>query len=225
MGEGRQRLLEEAHRLAVGPARGGLGAGLPQIGHRLVPHLAAQRVVGQGLHLIARAVGVQLLQRFHHPRVQRPAALPEEGIVGDLLGQRVAERVLHARKEAELVEEISGLEDGEVAPDLVLRHVGDGLEQYQRHILADDGGRLQQALRLRRQAIDAWGQDGVDRGRELDALDGLDQPIRAPLARQRLGLHERADALLDEEGVALRPADQPALERLEGGVAAEQRIQ
>ena len=62
--------------------------------------------------------------------------------MGDLLGQRVAERVLHARKESELVEEISGLEDGKVAADLVLRHVGDGLEQDQRHVLADDGGRL-----------------------------------------------------------------------------------
>ena len=52
-----------------------------------------------------------------------------------------------------------------------------------------------------------------------DARDGLRQPIGAALADQHAGLDQRADALLEEERVALGPLDQQALERLEARVA------
>ena len=37
-------------------------------------------------------------------------------------------------------------------------------EQRQRHVLADDGGGLEQPLGLGRQPVDARGQDGLDGG-------------------------------------------------------------
>ena len=40
MGQGHHRLLEEADGFAIDSPRGGLGAGLPQVGDGLVPHLA-----------------------------------------------------------------------------------------------------------------------------------------------------------------------------------------
>ena len=43
---------------------------------------------------------------------------------------------------------------------------------------------------------------------------GLRQPVGAALAGQHAGLHQRPDALLEEERVALGPLDQQALERL-----------
>ena len=51
-----QRLLEAGHGLAVGRARHGLGAGLAEVGDGLVPHLAAQGVVGQPLDLLGQPV-------------------------------------------------------------------------------------------------------------------------------------------------------------------------
>ena len=128
--------------------------------------------------------------------------------------QHVAELILHARKQAEFVEQVAGLENGEVATGLVLGQVGDGLEQRERHILADDGRGLQQALGLRRQAIDARGQDRVDRRRELDALERLHQPIRAVLSGQDVRFDQGPDALLEEERIALRPTGQPGLQPL-----------
>ena len=63
----------------------------------------------------------------------------------------------------------------------------------------------------------------LDRGRDLDRLDRLRQPVPATLSRQRLRLHQRPDRLLQEERV---PApDQELLQRREPGIVAEERIQ
>ena len=57
------------------------------------------------------------------------------------------------------------------------------------------------------------------------ACDRLRQPIRVPLPRQRLRLHQRSDALLEEEGVPVGPLDQQSLEGLKSGVIPEQGSQ
>jgi hypothetical protein len=82
------------------------------------------------------------------------------------VSERVLERVLEVRKEPGLVEELRGLQASQLGAHLVLRRVGNGQEQRHRHILADDGGRLEQALGLGRQAVDARGQDGLHGGGE-----------------------------------------------------------
>src|SRR6266571_1311277 len=45
--QGRQCLLEPAHRLPVGRMGESLGAGLPEVRDRLLPHLAAEGMVSQ----------------------------------------------------------------------------------------------------------------------------------------------------------------------------------
>jgi hypothetical protein len=131
------------------------------------------------------------------------------------------EGVLEIGEEPALVEELGGLEGPEPATEDLLGRVGDRLEQGEGHVLADDGRRLQEPLVLGREPVDARGQDGLGRGRNLEALGRLRQAIRPPLARQDPRLDERPDALLEEERVPLGSLDQEPLEGLDGRVVAE----
>jgi hypothetical protein len=80
--------------------------------------------------------------------MERPPPLWQEAAVGHLVGQGVLEGVLDPGKEASLIEELSGLQLSEAVLDLLLRWLGDGLQEGQRDFPADDGRYLEQALRL-----------------------------------------------------------------------------
>jgi hypothetical protein len=49
--------------------------------------------------------------------------------------------------------------------------------------------------------------------------------VAAAPARKGLRLNQRADAFLKEERIALRLRDEPFLERLDGGVGAQQGVE
>jgi len=69
------------------------------------------------------------------------------------LRERVLERVLEVRKEPDLVEELRGLETGQLGAHLSLRRMGNGEQQWDGHVLADDGSRLEQPLGLGGQSV------------------------------------------------------------------------
>ena len=73
----------------------------------------------------------------------------------------VLESVLEVREEPRLVEELGGLQMTETVPDLILGQVGDGLEQSERHVCADDRGRLEETLLVGRESVDPRGQYGL----------------------------------------------------------------
>jgi hypothetical protein len=83
--------------------------------------------------------------------------------------------------------------------------VRDGPEQRERHVLADHGGGLEQALLGRRQPVDARGEHRPDGRRDADRFCRLGRPVRAPLAHESAALHQVADALLQEERISARP--------------------
>src|SRR5499425_1594803 len=132
------------------------------------------------------------------------------------------EGVFEVRENARLVEEFGSLEMTQSPTQVVLGRVGNGLEQREGHILANDRGGLEQTFVLGRQAIDAGGKDGLRRRRDLPRLWGLGQPVGSTLPNEHLRLNERADALLQEERVPLGAANQGPPERLEGRILAEQ---
>ena len=101
-------------------------------------------------------------------------------------------------------------------------HVGDDPQERERHILPDDGGSLKQPLVLGWQPVDPRRQDRLRRRRDLPRLRRPRHPIGPPIPNEHLGLHQRLHALLEEEGVALGPLDQRALEGLERPVLAQQ---
>src|SRR5713226_3556325 len=175
------------------------------------------------LDLLEEPLGVELLDSFYDPRVEHPAAVVQYGCVGDVMRQRMTERVLRLGEQACLVKELCGPKMRESATERLVRELGDRLEQRERYVLADDGGRLEQTFVLREEPVDARRQHRLDRGRNLDRLDRLRQPIPTALSHQRLRLHQRPDRLLQEERVAT--LDQQLLERYQPGVVAEERIQ
>ena len=93
MGERREGLLQECHRLAVGRARHRLGRRLAQVADRLEPQLGAQRVVGQALDVLLAPVGIERLQGVDDAGVQAAPLLLEQRRIDDVVGQGVPERV------------------------------------------------------------------------------------------------------------------------------------
>src|SRR5260370_8352154 len=73
--EGHECLLETGDRLAVGRSREGLGAGLTEVAHRLLPDLASECVVRERLEVLDQAVGIELLDRVDDPGVQEPSSI------------------------------------------------------------------------------------------------------------------------------------------------------
>ena len=88
------RLLEVGRCLSVRGPRESLGASLPQIADRLVPDLPSERVVRQSLEVFHEPVSVQRLDRRHDSLMEGTLALTKDARVGDLVRQRVLERVL-----------------------------------------------------------------------------------------------------------------------------------
>src|SRR5262245_51724446 len=62
------------------------------------------------------------------------AAVPAAANCGDPAGQTVLENVVGLLEEADVVEELGGAEAGQGIAELVLWHVGDGLEQGDGHV-------------------------------------------------------------------------------------------
>jgi hypothetical protein len=135
------------------------------------------------------------------------------------------EGVLEVGEDPGLVQELGGLQAADRGVQLLLGVLGNGLEQHQRDVLPDHRRRLQERLVPGRQPVDAGRQHGLHRGRDLDGRQGPHEAIGAALAGEGPGLDERPHALLQEERVALRPRDQPALERIEAGVGPEQGVE
>ena len=133
-----------------GRARERLGAGLAEIGHGLVPHLAPEGVVGQPLDLLGEPVGVESLDRLDDPRVEAAPALLEQAAVGHLVGQGVLEGVLELRERG-ASRRGTRRPGGARAPVGAARRASSAMawSSANGHVLADDGGGLEQPLLLR----------------------------------------------------------------------------
>jgi len=101
---------------------------LTEIPHRLVPHLRTDSVVSEPLHVLSQPVGIALLNGIDDPGVEGPPSTLEQARVGDLMRQRVLERVLDIGEKPSLVEELSALEVRETSKERVGREVDDCLE-------------------------------------------------------------------------------------------------
>src|SRR5258705_5546864 len=98
----------------------------------------------------------------------------------------------------------------------------DRLEQSERHVLANHGGSLEEALLLRWEPVDPAGQQRLHGRRDLDRLCFVNQTIGPTLAGKGPDLYQGADALLEEKRIALGPLDEEALEGSELGAVAHQ---
>ena len=193
-----------------------------EVTQAFVPQLTPQSMGGEAVDLLGEAVGIQPFHRSHDARVERTSPLLEEAPVGDLVGEGMLERVLEVGKEPRFIEEFSGLEPVESPVEFIVGELSDRLEKPERDVFPDHRRGLQQAFVFWRDPIDAGRQDCLDRRRDLNHLRALRQPPRAPLSDQRLGLHKGPNALLEEEGVAVRPLDKQSLQWFKTRIGPEQ---
>ena len=175
--QGRQGLFVTPHGFAGRRALHRLRPGLPAIPEGLVPHLPAHGMVGQAFNLVRQAVTSERFQGLHNACMQRLPPLLEQTPVCDLLGQGVLEGVGVLREETGLVQELGRLEVGQATVQGLLGQLGNGLQQGQGDIHTNDRGRLQQALLLRWEAVDACRQHRLYRRWYLNARHGLRQAI------------------------------------------------
>src|SRR5215813_13875117 len=100
----------------------------------------------QAFDLLFSSLRVQRLDRRDDASVQSPPPVLQDAPVGHLVRERVLERVFEVREDARLVEELGSLEVTQSPTQVVLGRVGNGLQQREGHILANDRGGLEQTL-------------------------------------------------------------------------------
>src|SRR6185295_4289042 len=181
--------------------------------------------MGESLDLLPQSVALESLDRFNDPRVDGAPAIGEEAAVRHLLRERMLEGVLGIGKQACLVQELGGLQHRKLSAHALLGIISDRVQQDERDVLPDDGGRLQQLLLRWRKPVNPGGEDGLDRGRNLNMVDSLNEAMGAALAGQGLRLHEGPHALFQKEWVAIRPLNEEVLQRGQPGIGAQERLQ
>src|SRR5262245_14622825 len=147
-------------------------------------------MVREPLDLLAETVAMERLDRVHESRVQVATPLLQEAAVRDLVGERMLERVLQIRKQTRLVQELGRLQMREPAPKILFTQIGDGQQQRERHVLADDGGRLEQSLVVQREAVDARRENRLDRRGYLGRRGIAREPVGATATDERSRLDE-----------------------------------
>jgi len=123
------------------------------------------------------------------------------------------------------VEELGRLQVCQTAVQGRLGQLGNGLQQGQGYLGADDRGGLEHMFLLWRQPVNARCQYRLYRGRYLQAGEGLHQPIGIRRADEHPCLHQDAHALLQKERVAPGARDQEWLEWPQAKVVPQQRLQ
>jgi hypothetical protein len=82
--------------------------------------------------------------------MQRAPPLVQQAAVGHLVGQSVLEGILMGGKEPYLVQQFCRLEQRQATMQDVLGQLGNGMQQWQGHLGANHGSRLQEPLLLGR---------------------------------------------------------------------------
>jgi hypothetical protein len=124
-------------------------------------------VVRQALDRLGQPVPGEQLEGLDDAGMQYPPSFLEHTAIGYLVREGVLEGVLVLREEARFVEEFGRLQVRQAAMQRRLMQFGNGLQQGQGHLCADDSSSLEEALRLRRQTVDARRQHRLHRGRDL----------------------------------------------------------
>ncbi len=149
--------------------------------------------MGQAFDLLGQAVPGERLEGLDNAGMERPPPLLEEAPIGDLVGEGVLEGVFVLGKEARLVEELGRLEMRERAMQCRLGQLGNGPQQGQGHLGADDRRGLEEMFFCGRQAVDTRRQHRLHRRRHLQRQRLWAAAGRAAVAYSRSCSPSRAD--------------------------------
>jgi hypothetical protein len=182
--------------------------GATKVTQGLVPHFAAQCMMGQPLDLLRQPIVVEPLDRLHDARMQCFAPLLQHTAIGNFLGQGVLEGVFEVGEQTLLVQELPGLQRTKMLVQQLLGKLDDRLQQRVGHILADHRRGLQQMLVVRSKPVDACGEDRLYRSRNLDAGGWRGKPVGSAASVQGTGLHQCTGAFFEEQRIPLCAFDQ-----------------
>ena len=144
-----------------------------------------------------------LLEPFGSLPVQRSSRLREDRAVGGLLDQRVPKAVLGLGPAARLPDELEPLK---LVQRVLRRGSEHAFEERQPERPAEGRGGGEDVVARRREAVDPREQELLDRRRDLHR-DVVVEAVAARLADERARLEERADELLEVEGIPLGLAE------------------
>ena len=221
-GEQLEPLLILSRALRDGPAGARLATRLSKVVHGFLPDLPPHGMMSQEIGVLGGQIRLESLDSLDHRRMQSRLPVVDQAPIGDVVSERVLERVLEFGKDARFVEEFGPPESCQRLTELLIGHVGDGPQEGNRHVLAHDRRRLEQPLVLGQEPIDARREDGLHGRWHLDRVDVLPQPVSPPLPEQDFRLHDRPHTLLEEERIPFRPLEEQLLERRETWVGPEQ---
>jgi len=139
---------------------------------------------------LVELASVGLSDRVGNPVVGPRAPLGELGAVGNLLRQRMLERILGDRIQALRVDELGRDQLPERCSELLLRQFRDPREDGLGEVLADHGGGLERGLFPLTEPIDAGREDRLDACRDLELLDGPHEAMSSPGAAENAGLEQ-----------------------------------
>ena len=179
-------------------------------------------MLGEQRGALIQLVGMQLLKRLRDAAVHRRTALTELGVVGDLLRQRMLERVHGVGVELLLIQELRGDQRPQSRLELAVAEHGRSLQNRLGELPSDHRGALQQALLALGEPVDPRREDSVDRRRDRGVVNRAYEPVGAALTGEVARFHERAYDLLDEERVASGPLGDQGGQTVQRRVAAEQ---
>src|SRR5215831_4070048 len=145
-------------------------------------------MICEPLGVFCQSIWIALFDGAYNAGVQELASVMEQGAVGDFMSKCMLESVLGVGEKTSLIHKLRRLQMREPPPDGILGRLRYGLEQDERNVLADDGGRLEQLLVLRRKPVDAGRQNDLDGRRNLNGMDRPSQAVRAALTRERTRL-------------------------------------
>src|SRR5208282_540712 len=116
------------------------------------------------------------------------------------------ESVLYFRIKRSLVEELRGLQLLKSGKQIGIRQLSDFSKERQGHVVANDGGRLQQMLLFRSESINTGGQHGLNGRRNADLFNRHRRSKGSALADECLALDQCANGFFEKNGLpSVRP--------------------
>src|SRR5258707_7333632 len=103
-------------------------------------------MVSEAFNMLAKPSLIEGFDRRDDPSVERALLALKQAAIGNVVGQRVLERVFQIGEEVHFVKEFRRVKPCQRLMQIGLGHVSGQLQQRERNVFANDRGGLEQTL-------------------------------------------------------------------------------